>query len=204
MLIAVEGMDGVGKTTLAKKLSTELGYKYVEDPVRMLLGLSEEDYDNLCYKVWDRKYENASAFMFCFGNIMTRSLGENVVVDRHLLSTYYWDSNEQNSKLFDIATYGQAIPDLTIVLYADIDTRISRIKSRNAEDEDLTEKMVLNEGYEKMLSFADETNIPYVVIDTTNKSIEDVYNESLISVKNAINNANLNTKSKTLKKIMRQ
>lgn len=33
MKIAIEGMDGSGKTTVAKAVSANLGYKYLERPM---------------------------------------------------------------------------------------------------------------------------------------------------------------------------
>lgn len=37
MIIAIEGMDGVGKTTISKILANELGYLYVDKPLHYLL-----------------------------------------------------------------------------------------------------------------------------------------------------------------------
>ena len=52
MFIAIEGMDGVGKTTISKKLSENYNMKYVERPMKTFLNLSNESYDNVCNNIW--------------------------------------------------------------------------------------------------------------------------------------------------------
>lgn len=50
MRIAIEGMDGSGKTTLSKILADRLGYEYVNKPFKFLfenLNLSESELKDL-------------------------------------------------------------------------------------------------------------------------------------------------------------
>ena len=68
-------------------------------------------------------------------------------------------------------------PDITILLYASVNTRMERLYIRNQNDYDLTdpEKKVL--GYDKMLDFLDKYELPYILIDTEGKTIDEVYSE---------------------------
>ena len=74
--------------------------------------------------------------------------------------------------------------DFTIVLYANVNKRIERMKKRNENDEDLKNKESLQDGYELMLEYLNKFNLPYVVIDTSYLSFED----SVMECINTINN----------------
>ena len=43
MVIAIEGMDGVGKTTISKRLAKTLKYIYVDKPLHYLLPGDEKN-----------------------------------------------------------------------------------------------------------------------------------------------------------------
>ena len=94
---------------------------------------------------------------------------------KHILSSYYWDANEDNKNIFYYFSKDSMIPDLTIVLYGDVETRIKRIKNRNINDEDLKNSVTMNFGYDKMLKFADDIKLPYVLVDTNDKNIQEVF-----------------------------
>ncbi len=70
-----------------------------------------------------------------------------------------------------------SVPDLTIVLYASVETRMKRIRDRDSKDFDLVDPEKKVDGYDKMLAFLNEFEIPYVLINTENKSIEEVFEE---------------------------
>ena len=55
MRIAVEGMDGSGKTTLSKILADKLGYEYVHKPFKFLfetLNINESQLKDLEWKLY--------------------------------------------------------------------------------------------------------------------------------------------------------
>ncbi len=64
---------------------------------------------------------------------------------------------------------------MTILLYASTKTRQERLALRDNKDRDLFDPEILVEGYEKMKKFLEEFNIPYIPINTENKTLEDVY-----------------------------
>lgn len=46
--ISIEGMDGVGKTTLSNRIAEKLGYKFVEKPLHYLLIRTRGPSRNIC------------------------------------------------------------------------------------------------------------------------------------------------------------
>ena len=177
MFVAIEGMDGVGKTTIAKKIAELFKMEYIEKPMQKFLNMSDKDYDDLCVKIWTSTNPNTSAWFFNLGNMITIDLAKDVIVDRHILSTYYWDSSKTNEKIFELMINDEIIPDITFILYSSTATRIERIKARNQNDEDLKMDKTLDFGYDKLVGFAQRINIPYIIINTENKNIEQVLYE---------------------------
>ena len=106
--IAIEGMDGVGKTTTARMLAARLGYRYIE---KNLHELFDEDgrFDNY-FRIRDKV--NASpdrlftAWFYALGNIYLHTAHENddVVTDRYFLSNYAWSGTEDNRAVYDLLT----------------------------------------------------------------------------------------------------
>ncbi len=184
MKIAIEGMDGVGKTTLAKKLAQEYNFKYIEQPLMDFFEIDNLDtkaiYGMICNKLYQFNSEIPKAWFFGLGNIYTflKYKDENIIVDRHFASNYFWNGTEETNGIFKTMIDLVGVPDLTIVLYASIETRNNRLKRRDALDRDISdpEKQVL--GSDKMINFLENFHIPYVLINTEGKIKEDVFNEA--------------------------
>lgn len=176
MYIAIEGMDGVGKSTIAKLLASKYGMKYIEKPMKQFMNCDDQYYNNLCDFMFSLENQDITLCFYMLGNIVTKYLGENIIVDRSILSSYYWDCNEKNKKIFDYFLSQAVLPDLTIILYADIPTRIARIKKRDINDEDLANDIILKDGYEKMINYANELNMSYILINTNDMDLTEVFN----------------------------
>lgn len=187
MFVAIEGMDGVGKTTISKRLAEYFGMEYIEKPMQKFLNISDNDYNDLCIKVWTSKNPNTTAWFFSLGNIVSRYFSEDVIVDRHILSTYYWDSVNTDEKVFELMATGEVIPDITFILYSGIETRINRMKARNKNDSDLKESRTLEFGYDKMIDFAKRVNMPFILINTEDKNEEEVFS-IIVEILNTIIN----------------
>lgn len=176
--IAIEGMDGVGKTTASKLLAKRLGYKFIDKNLRELFD-DNGYYDNY---IRIRDKVNASpdrlftAWFYALGNIYlhTAHEKENIVTDRYFLSNYAWSGTENNDEVYDLLVKKLGFPDLTVILYADEHAILSRLRHRNELDSDIKKVILAKEKYEKMIYFCEKYKMPYMVIDTSNLSPEEV------------------------------
>lgn len=179
MIVAIEGMDGVGKTTVARRIEKDLHYKYVKDPLKELLELDEEKLRKLSDKIFCFNDSRIKAWYLALGDIYTLSYhaNENMVLDRHVLLNYFWNGNQESEEIFrtQINVFGK--PDLTILLYANSEVRMKRISKRNPMDPDLYKENMKAYGYDKLVSFLQAYQYRYVVVDTEKKSIQEVVEE---------------------------
>lgn len=184
MIIAIEGMDGCGKSTVARRIAQTFDYEYRAFPNKEFLNMNDADYAKVCSKVYDFENAYTKAWFFGFGNILaTKSIKDGVVIDRHFLSNYFWNGDNESEPLFKTLVGLIGKPDLTIVLYAGNAERVKRIAVRNPNDRDLKdpEKMVL--GYDKMIDFANKYDLPFIVINTEKFDLDKTTKicESLVS-----------------------
>ena len=176
--IAIEGMDGVGKTTASKLLAKRLGYKFIDKNLRELFD-DNGSYDNY---IRIRDKVNASpdrfftAWFYALGNIYlhTAHEKENIVTDRYFLSNYAWSGTENNDEVYDLLVKKLGFPDLTVILYADEHAILSRLRHRDEFDSDIKKVTLAKEKCEKMIYFCEKYKMPYMVIDTSNLSPEEV------------------------------
>ena len=176
--IAIEGMDGVGKTTASKLLAKRLGYKFIDKNLRELFD-DKGSYDNY---IRIRDKVNASpdrlftAWFYALGNIYlhTAHEKENIVTDRYFLSNYAWSGTKNNDEVYDLLVKKLGFPDLTVILYADEHAILSRLRHRDELDSDIKKVTLAKEKYEKMIYFCEKYKMPYMVIDTSNLSPEEV------------------------------
>lgn len=179
MIVAIEGMDGVGKTTLAKRLVKELDYKYIKEPLEELFEV--DSIIKISEKVFKNYNSNFIALYLSLGDnyVLQKYKGENVIIDRHVLLNYYWNGNSENDELFKVENKLFGKPDLTIVLEASVETRRKRLMDRDKNDKDLNDLNKMQYGYDKMIDFLNENNYCYRVIHTDNLSIDKVYQETI-------------------------
>ena len=180
MMIAVEGMDGVGKTTISKHICEKFGFNYIEKPLHYFYNDgADKEYEDLM-KVANRMYDiNDSivkSWYFSLGDIYVARMfaNQDVVIDRHLVSNYYWNGKYESELIFKTLIEISGTPDLTILLYATPKTRMERLKKRNEDDPDLSDPDKMDDGYNKMIYFVKKFNLPCIVIDTDDKSLDEV------------------------------
>lgn len=188
MKIAVEGMDGVGKSTVARAIAERFDCHYVVKPFAFLfanLGFDEKQIKAIERALWETEDEAIITLLYGMGLLYgTRCINqEKIVYDRHYASNYYWHGNEETDKLHKQIIILGGLPDLTIVLRASVETRIERIYKRDKADLDLSNSAMYDYGYDKIISFLEENSMSYVIIDTENKTISDVIDESISCVK---------------------
>lgn len=180
MMIAVEGMDGVGKTEISKYISIKYGFTFIEKPLHYFYSDDANEKYNDLMSIAKKLYEIDDSILLSWyislGNIYVARVfqNENVVIDRHLVSNYYWNGNSDTDPIFKTLIEVTGVPDLTILLYATPKTRMERLEKRNKYDPDLDDPEKKDDGYNKMIYFLEKYNLPYIVIDTENKTLDEV------------------------------
>lgn len=143
MFIVIEGLDGTGKSTIAKTLATALNAELLATPDASL---------KKARPIIDAAYENQplARQLFYASSVLHLSEkvkelikeGQTVVVDRYWLSTqvyHSWKCNGQHLQLIEVEKNIQP-PDLTIYLSLPLTNRISRLGDRmdNTPEDNLT------------------------------------------------------------------
>jgi len=191
MHIAIEGMDGVGKTTTAKNLAKRLNFKLVEKPLHYMLD-KEGDFTNY---VRIRDYINEQvennalrAWFYGLGNIFLyhRFENENIITDRHFVSNYFWCGFDETEGIFECMIDLVGKPEFTFLLCASAVEGARRIKNRDPKDPDIRKAKLYPEARKKMEAFLQRYDMDYVAIDTTNLDAEEVVEKMMQSLPNKI------------------
>lgn len=179
--ISIEGMDGVGKSTTCKLLAERLGYEFVEKPLHYLFDEngSVERYQSIAKEVNANPNRDFTSMFYGLGSIYMYELfkDKNIVTDRHLASNFAWSGVETNEDVYDLLVKKLGTPKLTVILYSPTKVIIERLKGRNKEDKDIARAYKSEDIYAKMLSFCTKYKFPYVLIDTSEMTPEQVVDE---------------------------
>ena len=167
MVIAIEGMDGSGKSSVGKRVAEMLDFIYLDKPLKKFFEIDDEHFEKVCNKIYDIDDERIKALFFGLGNILTikNKINKNIILDRHILSTYFWNGYNQTEEVFNIINSINIQPSLTIILYSDIEHRLRHIKMRDDNDKDLKVNKKFEFGYDKMLKYAEKIRLNYIVIN---------------------------------------
>lgn len=187
MIVAIEGMDGVGKTTVAKSIEKDLNFIYVKDPLKDLFELEKNHLEKISEKIFNQPDDKLISWYLGLGDCyaLSSNKNKNIVMDRHVLLNYFWNGNENTEKIFEtqIEMFGK--PDLTILLTASPQTRMKRISDRDPNDPDLNKPTMKEYGYDKMIKFLDKYNFNYVIVDTETLSLSETIEKCKNLVKNS-------------------
>ena len=182
MIIAVEGIDGAGKTSVAKKLSEKLRFTYIEKAIRSAFSINKDVYISLreSLKAYTKENPDVMAIFFLLNNVICNVSAENIIADRYLMTNYFFYGNEKNKPLYTAFLETMGKPDYTVVLTADKDTLIKRIRSRGLSKEDeekelrkVNQKILFED---KVVPFLEENNLKYIVVNTSNLSADEATN----------------------------
>ncbi len=128
--ICIEGIDGVGKTTIAQDLAADLGVEYYKSPGG---GFAE------ARKLVDQSIDPVTRYFFYRAAVQYDShrIAEiletrSVVCDRYIYSTFAFHQamDARLAKLFELTDL--KLPDIIIVLTAETTVRLSRLQERNS------------------------------------------------------------------------
>ncbi|GAH68999.1 unnamed protein product, partial [marine sediment metagenome] len=171
MHIAIEGFDGVGKTTICKMLAEKLDFKFIEKPLHYLFDSENEfeNYNRIRDYVNDQENRIFTSWFYGLGNIFLyhKFRDENIITDRHLVSNYFWSGNEKNQPVYDCIVKLIGKPDYTFLLYARDEVILQRLKNRNTNDQDFKKVHLNTQALNKMKKFLIEYKMDYSIIDST-------------------------------------
>lgn len=183
MKIAIEGMDGVGKTTIAKKIAEDNGLMYIDKPLHYFFEDTAEngyaDLMKMANRLYDVEDTVIRSWFFGLGNLLCfrKFESQGFVVDRHFVSNYFWNGSEESDKVYEAMINIIGVPDLTILLYATPETRLKRLMKRDPNDKDITDPEKKVDGYDKMIKFVEQFQMPYLFVNTEGKTIEQIVSE---------------------------
>ncbi|SQD76700.1 dTMP kinase [Moritella yayanosii] len=143
MFIVIEGLDGVGKSTITKALATAINAVVLTTPGDKFKGIR----DQLEVIYQDNHQARQLFYMSTVVSISEQvreliSKGKNVIVDRYWLSTqvyHHWKSDNSHFELLDVEKTLLA-PDITLYLELPLDQRQKRLAGRtvNTVEDNLT------------------------------------------------------------------
>ena len=99
---------------------------------------------------------------------------KNIVTDRHFASNYAWSGSDDNNEVYDLLIQKLGAPKLTVILYSPSEIIVNRLISRNKEDSDIKKAKKSEMIYQRMIEFCKNKNLPYIVIDTSNLTPDEV------------------------------
>ena len=187
MLIAFEGMDGCGKSSISTRVAKNLGMRHETQKIMTMLDINNEQYENFVRTIRSSHNQKLSLMFYTFRCMLDKDSKEDIIVERSMISTYFYEHNKVSSEEFNFLMSLDNIPDITFILYASSDERRRRIFYRNAQDEDLNSMEALSDGYKDMLECAHKYNIPYIGINSEKyepDEIIDICSRIILKLKN--------------------
>lgn len=172
MHIAIEGMDGSGKTSQAKEIAKRTHGEFIAKSFHEMNDTSGI-YDSF---VTIDKY-TSGRIPGVYGmrqNFFIKKFSKDcVVTDRFYVSNYWSRAEELSIDYFKAISDIWGIPDLIIILYANPDVLYERIYQRDSQDKDLLKPKLAENAYQLMFSFVEKMKFQALVIDNSALSFEE-------------------------------
>lgn len=176
--LAIEGIDGTGKTFVAKHVAEKFKFSKVQEPSAGIIGKLIDGGD------WD-PVTDFFLFMADRASMLKRERNEgNLVSDRSLYSSYayqgyylsrsFQDAEDYFNFFMKTARLLPRLPTHVFVLYCDVDIALGRVKKRGATSR--FEKREYLSGVQD-LYYSLEGKIDNVVYIDSNGSLEELYDE---------------------------
>lgn len=189
MFITFEGVDGTGKTSIAKLLydylSSYHNIYFYNEPLNnefgemAKFGIDGLEKIDLVYLWWlSRKFEiNRKLF----------KEADIIIADRYYDTTYVYAVHNQTQNMinhnFDSQYFKE--PDLTFILQCEPQEIINRIKHKDSDQyssTDIKKLEFINEKFKEIKTICPNRNIQY--IDTTNHTISNLFHDCLLKIEN--------------------
>jgi thymidylate kinase len=183
-LISVEGVDGVGKTSLAKKLAERISGAFFTTPFRDLPQIYSQ------IESTDDGQTRFLYFLMC-NSFLSNKLNtvlekRHVITDRYIYSTLAYHSviwKSQNVEKI-VESLNLRMPDIIVYLYInDEETRWQRLQGRDITLCDLKFKGKIDQvdAYYKHLLREDD-NINIVAIENSDMKIDELIDKAVNSI----------------------
>ncbi len=197
MIITVDGLDGCGKSTLAKGLANRLGFKYIDKPLYQLFNVSGDD--NILYKplcqMQDVVYNKTSsdklkAFFIGLSLLYIKEefASQNIVIDRGILSCYAYNGNDISNQVFKYLIELGLWFNVSILLYVSPEVRKKRLFDRNPNDSDLSFDKIMDLKYDSINCLLTQyPDLPIIKINTDNLTSNEVLELAIDSLKRQFN-----------------
>lgn len=172
MHIAIEGMDGAGKTTQAKRLAQRINGEFIPKSFHEMNDTSGI-------------YDNFATIKQYTGNVLNGNYGirlnylaaklekRDIVTDRFYVSNYWSRAEIFDSEYFKDISLVWGEPDIIIILYAKSEILHNRIFLRNNHDKDLGKTKKSESAYNLMFDIVRKLKFKALVIDTSEISFDE-------------------------------
>ncbi len=177
--LSIEGMDGVGKSTVCQLLTKKLDFEFVEKPLHLLFDEDVTDFTNYI-RIRDivnkNKNRDFTSLFYGLGSLYLYELykDKNIITDRHLASNYAWSGVSSNEDIYELLIEKIGKPQLTVILYASSEVISKRLKKRNPSDSDIIKVNKSEKIYNKMKFFCEKYEFKYILLDTENLCPNDI------------------------------
>lgn len=170
MLITIEGVDRVGKTTIAREVSKIIGFNLIEKPLKSLI----DNYDLLSKKINEEGSCALRTWFYGTGLIYLSNIArdKNIITTRYFLSNYAWNLG-RNKESFNALIKLIDKPDWTFLLTAREEVIKKRLIKRCPTDKDISKIDIFEEQVKRMKECLNLYDFPYSIIDTSDISIKD-------------------------------
>ncbi len=166
IFIAIEGIDGAGKTTVCHLLGERLSATQYKTPSSPFADTRARIDERVNFH--SRFYYYLASVFHASAEIATLLKDSSVVCDRYILSTVcFHKAADASLAYFDDSSLPLLQPDVTFFLNADYDTRIKRIASReNMPIHAVKQQMLHDAAYQEQVK-AEFQKYPHLIwIDT--------------------------------------
>jgi thymidylate kinase len=172
LFVALEGLDGVGKSTLGKELAQRLNGTYFHTPAEPFQSIR---------RALDGPASPQTRILFFLSSVSHASqqiedllIHTPVVCDRYIASTIAYQV-AMDKRLLEITdTVSVLQPDFTFYLYADESVRRLRLTERSAMEGTYTDQLLEDGSYMARVDGLYRAQPGIQMIDTTEKSVDEL------------------------------